>query len=158
MIANAAPIDLPLRDIHLPDPVSWWPLAIGWWILLGTILVAIGLIVFYIRKYFQPTLKKKAALTLNSIQKNFQEGKNAAQSLAELSAFLRKATLSQNPHANMAGIIGQEWLEVLDRSLDKPEFSQGVGRILLKGPYQPQASQEEVAALIELCRKWIARL
>ncbi|MBT3527943.1 MAG: DUF4381 domain-containing protein, partial [Porticoccaceae bacterium] len=23
-----------LRGIHLPDPISWWPLAPGWWVLI----------------------------------------------------------------------------------------------------------------------------
>ena len=30
-----------LRDIHLPQPISWWPPAPGWWILLGLLLVSI---------------------------------------------------------------------------------------------------------------------
>ncbi len=25
------PSELPLRDLHLPDAVGWWPLAPGWW-------------------------------------------------------------------------------------------------------------------------------
>ena len=29
------PEQLPLRDLHLPDAIGWWPLATGWWILLG---------------------------------------------------------------------------------------------------------------------------
>jgi hypothetical protein len=33
-----------LKDIHLPDDISWWPLAIGWWLLI-TILPTIFFII-----------------------------------------------------------------------------------------------------------------
>ena len=26
---------LPLRDLHLPEMVGWWPLAPGWWFLIA---------------------------------------------------------------------------------------------------------------------------
>lgn len=32
-----------LRDIRLPDPVGWWPLAPGWWMLLAIVCAAIVL-------------------------------------------------------------------------------------------------------------------
>jgi hypothetical protein len=40
-----------LRDIHHPDPISWWPLAPGWWALAVLLLVCSALvIVFEIRR------------------------------------------------------------------------------------------------------------
>ncbi|MBS1202779.1 MAG: hypothetical protein H6R22_1288, partial [Chromatiaceae bacterium] len=32
-----------LRDWHLPDPVSWWPPAPGWWLVAGLALAACAL-------------------------------------------------------------------------------------------------------------------
>lgn len=38
-----------LKDIQLPEPVSWWPLAYGWWVLIG--LVVCALAVWLVRRY-----------------------------------------------------------------------------------------------------------
>ncbi|MGB0719658.1 MAG: DUF4381 domain-containing protein, partial [Bdellovibrionales bacterium] len=36
-----------LRDIRGLEDVSWWPLAPGWWILLGLVLaIVLGLVLF----------------------------------------------------------------------------------------------------------------
>jgi len=31
-----------MRELHLPDPVGWWPPAPGWWVV--AVLVAIALV------------------------------------------------------------------------------------------------------------------
>ena len=33
---------LPLRDLHLPEAIGWWPLAPGWWVELAIVVVALG--------------------------------------------------------------------------------------------------------------------
>ncbi|RDS82946.1 DUF4381 family protein [Dyella monticola] len=40
--------DLPLRDIHLPPPPSWWPPAPGWWMLFALVCIAciIGFVIY----------------------------------------------------------------------------------------------------------------
>ncbi|MEJ2181709.1 MAG: DUF4381 domain-containing protein [Gammaproteobacteria bacterium] len=78
-------VSLPLRDIHMPDTVYWWPLAIGWWILLG-LLVAIVAIT-YIYKY----LKKRKldsplgqCLITGPYQKHVSLGQQEIQQLVAL--------------------------------------------------------------------------
>ena len=44
-----------LRDIHTPDPVSWWPLAPGWWILIVLIIAAIVALVVWLNKRSRTT-------------------------------------------------------------------------------------------------------
>ncbi len=40
---NADPTSLAnLRDLAEPSPVPWWPLAPGWWVLLGVLAVTTG--------------------------------------------------------------------------------------------------------------------
>ena len=44
------PQAIPLRGLHLPETVGWWPLAPGWWLL---IVVLIAAAVFLIRAWLQ---------------------------------------------------------------------------------------------------------
>lgn len=152
---NNNPIDLPLRDIHLPDPISWWPLAIGWWLALGAILLAIILTYFIVKWYTKPKLKKHALLALQEIETSYQKTENASHCIAELSILLRRAVLSQKHSKDAPSLTGPAWLELLDQPLKKPEFSQGIGKILLTGPYQQHIDNADVVKLIQLCRKWV---
>ncbi len=153
-----SPLDLPLRDIHLPASIHWWPLAMGWWILLG-LVIALILGLFLFRKFAQRTyLKKQAKRALDRIEHKLLSGRQAIECLSDLSVLLRQLTVKKNPLSDFAGLTGEKWLKFLDQPLDKPEFSQGVGQVLLLGPYQKEAKKEDVSQLIELCRKWIKYL
>ena len=149
------PIDLPLRDIHLPDPISWWPLPIGWWIVAGGVFLLIIITIITLRRLFRLTLKKEATRILNQIEKTFQENQHGSDCIAALSILLRRIVITRHPKG--AGVIGEEWLRLLD-SPKSPDFSQGVGRLLLTAPYQPRVSNDDVTHLIQLCRKLVDSL
>ena len=151
-------MELPLREIHLPDPVSVWTLAIGWWIVFGLILTLIFISFTVVRKLLKPTLKKQAKKLLGEIEKSFLETGDATHCIAAISVFLRRIVLSQKHSEILAGLTGVAWLKLLDQQLKEPEFSQGIGQILLTGPYSLKADQSEVLGVIQLCKKWVNTL
>lgn len=154
----ASLMELPLRAIHLPEPISWWPPAFGWWLALGAVILLILAGVVILKRYLKPALRKDASKMLDQIEKTFHENEDASECLSELSKLLRRAVLSQNKSLKIAGVTGDAWLELLDQPLGQKEFSQGAGRILLNGPYLRQVDKGEVAILIQLCRKWVKTL
>ena len=147
--------ELPIREIHLPDPISWWPLAFGWWLVLAASILFLILGAMIIRKLLKATLRKEAFKALDLIEKSYKESDNGGQCLVEISALLRRVVLSRRDSFKSGGITGRAWLEFLDQSLKEPEFSQGAGQILLSGPYQRDVNSEEVSKLLQLCRKWV---
>lgn len=139
-----------LKDIHLPEPISWWPPAAGWWLLA---FAALLLLVFAVRYLRRPTLKKMALSILDRIEKEYKETNDCAKCLKELSVLLRRVAITKE--ARCAGLTGAAWLEHLDRGMKEPEFSQGAGELLLSGPYQGHVESDQVPKLMQLCRKWM---
>lgn len=151
-------MELPLRDIHLPRAISWWPLAPGWWLAFVFALLVILLVALCLYKIFKPSLKKKAVKELMTIEKAFDIHGDAAFCLAELSLFLRRTVLCQQHTDQIAGLTGERWLNHLDQALGSTEFSCGAGQILLEAPYRLHAEKEDALQLMQLCRKWVNKL
>lgn len=153
---NDAP-DLPLRDIHLPGSVSWWPPAPGWWLLAGLVVLLILLVVWWLRRRWR---RQSAATTLalrelDRIETDFRSGVDAGDIVRRLSVLMRRLSISLFPRSEAAGLTGEAWLAFLDRTLQRPAFSAGPGRVLHEAPYRPSVSDEEVKPLLALCREWI---
>lgn len=151
---------LPLRDIHLPDPVSWWPLAAGWWavlLLVGLLLVG-GWLLWRWRQ--RRVLRRDAKAALQAIAARYRADSNDTALARSLSVLLRRLSLSRYPREQVAGLSGEAWLAWLDHGLEQAPFQQGVGRALLTAPYALGAPDGECdgTALLQLCAQWIERL
>ncbi|WP_062067714.1 DUF4381 domain-containing protein [Cellvibrio sp. OA-2007] len=151
----ASPLDQ-LADIHLPDSVSWWPLAPGWWALLAlVIIVLVGFFIWRHRKT-QNAYRDIAQHQLDSIYADYQQTQNAAAYLQALSLLLRRTALTAYPHSFNASIKGKEWLQWLDQVCPAlPEkFSSELGENLLTSAYQKNP-HIDVSELQQLSSQWI---
>ncbi|MDT8387105.1 MAG: DUF4381 domain-containing protein [Thiogranum sp.] len=151
---NPAGEALPLRDIHLPEPVSWWPPAPGWWLLLIllALLGALGYALY--RRHRRRALQRSAQQALRDIAARWQQSGNAAQLASELSILLRRLCLSRFPREQVAGLTGSAWLQRLDSELPGEHFTSGIGRALIEAPYAAEV-RVDGDALLQLCERWI---
>lgn len=155
MQPNQSPLDQ-LADIHLPDSVSWWPLAPGWWALLALLVLVLIIVCLWRRRLKQNHYRKLAQQELDSIYSNYQQTQNATAFLHEISVLLRRTALTAYPKTFNASIKGQAWLEWLDRVYFNPamQFNSEVGQQLLTASYQKNP-QIDAQALHQLCRLWL---
>jgi hypothetical protein len=145
---------LPLKDIHLPDAINWWPPAIGWWLLAVFVPLTIYLLVWLVRRLTRKTAIKAAKKQLAALKCN--TALDERQKLVELSTLLRRVAISIAPRAHSASLTGTAWLMFLDRPLKDAPFSNGIGRLLAAAPYQRQAPDSaEIEQLLQLAETWL---
>lgn len=147
-----------LRDITLPDPVSAWPPAPGWWLLTLLLLAAmcVGLY-FWQRQRRANAYRKAAAEALDRAWSDFEQGGDKQALLQLMPTLLRRTALQAFPRKAVAGLHGPDWLAFLDatsNSAQSKDFSQGEGQALLSAPYQRQV-QIDPAPLFKLVKNWV---
>lgn len=148
---------LPLRDIHLPEPSGWWPPAPGWWLLLLSVFVIAVLVRWSVRKYRQRAILRSALSELKEIQNSYKIEPNSQRLLGELSELVRRVMISHFHREDVSSLVAEAWLERLDMALESHEFTQGVGEVLARGPYQQRVAFDE-AKLIRLVKRLIHKV
>lgn len=147
---------LPLRDLHLPHAVGWWPLAPGWWALIALATVGlVWLLIWYRERRRQSAARRYALKQLKLYTDAYTKYRNAVLLGSQLSGLLRRTMLAYAPRGRVAGLTGDDWLAFLDRDLDQPHFMDGDGRPLIEWPYRNagfEADESEVAALLDAVR------
>ena len=145
-----------LKDIHLPDPVGVWPLAIGWW-LLAIVIVAIivGGILWLRRRYKKNAYRREALAYLEALQARAQDHDPIAVA-TQLSSLLKRVAITLFGRHDTAGLNGSAWLRFLDEKGSTDAFSQGPGKVLGDDLYKPNP-QVDLTALFQLSKQWIEK-
>lgn len=150
-----------LRPNHLPDPVSFWPPAPGWWIsalLITLVLVLTGIWLYRFirnRRY-----RRQAAAEAKVILQEYQQHNDDCRFAQECNRLLKRTALHAYPREAVARLHGQQWLEFLSAKSGNKGFIQGPGEALGDALYSQQHSQSitvEVDALHSMTLSWIRK-
>lgn len=148
---------LALRDIHLPEPVSWWPPAPGWWLLLFALIVLCLSCWFMYRRWQHRQQQRDSLKAFTNIQLNFNQDQNRTKLVRELSILLRRSCITFYPRELSASLTGESWLQFLAATSMQDEFTSGAGQVLASAPYLSERSNLAIdaQALLAVCENWL---
>lgn len=143
-----------LKDIHLPEAISWWPPAPGWWVIMLSLAVLSGWLVWRSWVWWQALKPKRQALEiLDQIEKKAKKNVPAHEICAQVSQLLRRVALTYYPAESVAGLKDDAWIEFLNQHSRKINFN-AVREHLLLYPYSKQ-TRASLTPLFERSRSWI---
>ena len=148
---------LQLRDIHLPDAVSWWPPAIGWWILVSILLLGFYLLPKLYRRLTYVSLSTISNKALVQIKNHHSKNNNAIETIQRLSKLLRQINMSFNGRENIANLTGEQWIHSLNTLTEKEFFKERHKESLINAPYQKNIDID-INELIDVTEQWIKAL
>ncbi len=129
-----------LRAIHGLDPISWWPLATGWWITAALLILLVMVIALFVRhliNYPPGSWRKDAREALRQLRRESWQ-LPPKETAAELSEMLRRIAMARFGRKGLASLSGKEWLEWLHQ-YDPNGFDWlSRGGVLLSLPYAPE--------------------
>ncbi|MGH8211836.1 MAG: DUF4381 domain-containing protein [Rhodanobacteraceae bacterium] len=139
-----------LRDLHLPQ-VSWWPPAIGWWLLaMLVLLVAFAIAFTWLRGRNARALRRTARCELDALAERHARDRNDAVLAAGLSRLLRRIALLLQP--DVVSNNGWAWREFLSNRV-QAAFTGDQLDALIEAPYRTGVSFDAVA-LVAATRQW----
>lgn len=135
----------PLRE---PEPVHWWPLAPGWWLLGVLVLLGLAVVFWWVWQRWQSNRYRRDAL--RQLKRLCSERE---PTLEQVNILLKATALRGWPRDQVAALNGEAWLRLLTDSCPdlQPECL-----VSLESVYQTP-SDPASPLLLDGVSRWIRR-
>lgn len=130
------PLEIPLKDIHLPPPVSWWPPAPGWWVLAGLVLLAALAAFAWWQGRAARRLRRAALEELDTAWESFDRDGDAHALARRASRLARQVGLALRGRSEAAATAEPWW-----RGPDAGA-ADALDSLLAAAPYSPGAAAQ----------------
>lgn len=157
-----------LADIHLPEPLGFWPPAPGWWLLL---LLVIAASLYFGRHYLAGwRIRRMCSFAIRELDKCLATYRTALAAapeatteqiklnfVNELNAVLRRVALKEFPQANLASLGGAQWVAFLRTHGDASLLTDDLAATLSEGRFAKHWDIDE-QKLYQMAHQWISGL
>lgn len=141
-----------LNEIHLPPPVTWWPLANSVWALLvGIFGVLMGFSWYQWKRYQNNRYRREALLIFTSHQ---QAEDSIVEKITSVNQLLKQVAMTNYGRNKVAALSGKHWVEFLQQTciyLDQPDNLSAT----LQACYGKQVDEIDANLFFDYAQAWI---
>ncbi|USG59802.1 DUF4381 domain-containing protein [Sneathiella marina] len=142
-----------LKEIPLPEPVSFFPDTVGWL----TLAALFGLFLCFLFTLFLRRWRKKAPL--RQAIRDLRDISDQQHNYSQIPLILRQTALQQYDRDEVASLRGRSYTDWLNTKLKNPVFDPRDSELLATLPYTPsEKSLTDIATLNGLVQKSIVWL
>lgn len=150
-----------LKDIQGLDSIAKWPLALGWWLVLFSLLAVIVLIsIVCYRKYkYKKSWQYKSWLHLHKLDQAL-DTQQIKLVLDNLALEIRRIAMLTVKREACAGLTGQQWLQWLQQHDPRSYAWSTQGQVLIQQQYMPEIANYDLAQIrdiITAAKQWVKK-
>lgn len=140
-----------MYDIQTPDVITSMPIAMGYWLALAIICIAI---IFFMVKLRQEWLKRAAKReVLAQLSALTVTQANATEISVQINSLIKRAAMSYLSREQVAGLQGGAWYQWMDRQVKSP--SPRLTTLLDRRYQRAGLNLEEAYELKTLAENWL---
>jgi len=149
-----------LNDIVLPEAAGWWPLAIGWYFLLGFLLIFLAWFVYTsLQRRIKNQYRRTALHQLQLLALDINRAENRELALRQIPILLKRTALTAYPRKQLASLAGKRWHEFLNSKVGTPSFTESCCDSLDSISYSvgnlENVTAEAASELLKACKHWL---
>ena len=149
-----------LNDIVLPEAVSWWPLASGWYFLLGLLIIILAWFIYIsIQHRINSRYRRTALHQLQLLAQEVNKADKRDSVLRQIPILLKRTALTAYPRRQLASLTGKSWHNFLNSKVGTPSFTESSCNSLDCISYSvgslDTVDAEAASELLKACKHWL---
>lgn len=150
-----------LKDLALPEPISWFPHTWAWFCLFALIFCALVYVLFrWFRRYRANAYRREALEELERFEEQLPQSSDAVSASQQVARLLKRVALVSWSRTKVARLSGDEWITFMQKhSSEKIDtaLSSYIGNDEYRGELPPLKLSRWKSSLIPSAREWIRR-
>ncbi|MDA3806785.1 MAG: DUF4381 domain-containing protein [Thiomicrorhabdus sp.] len=152
-----------LQDIQLPEPITWWPLAFSWWVLILSLTsMLIGVVWYFREQRKRNAYRREAQEALRLIMHPKESNIPINEQVLAINSLLKQVALTTYGRLKVAKLSDQAWLDFLKQNasfIDQPIVLKELFKLAYQAPttdkIQLKNNQELLTTWQIYAEKWI---